>query len=47
MSFHYDSRQAAKFEAKLKTIQAKSARVTNTLLADLAVKRDNYLASLR
>ena len=47
MSFHYDSRQAAKFDAKLRTIQAKSAKVSNTLLAELAAKRDSYLASLR
>ncbi len=47
MSFHYNPRQVAKSDAKLRTIQAQSVKVTNTLLAGLAVKRDIHLANLR
>lgn len=41
------NKQAARFEAKLHTIAAQSAKVNNTLLRELAAKRDAYLANLR
>ncbi len=41
------NKQAARFEAKLHTIAEQSAKVNNTLLRELATKRDAYLANLR
>jgi len=40
-------KQAQRFEAKLTQIAAQSARVNDKLLAELAAKRDAYLANLR
>jgi len=40
-------KQAQRFEAKLQQIASQSARVNNKLLAELAAKRDAYLANLR
>ena len=40
-------RQLEQFEAQLNKASADSVRVTNSLLAELAAKRDAYLANLR
>jgi len=40
------NKQAARFEAKLHTIAAQSVKVNNTLLRELAAKRDAHLANL-
>lgn len=40
-------RQLQQFEAKLQQASRNSVRVTDTLLAELAAKRDAYLANLR
>ena len=43
----FSSRDLAKFEAQLQQAQQQSVRVSNTLLRELAAKRDAYLATLR
>ena len=40
-------KQAQRFEAKLQQIASQSAKVNDTLLRELAAKRDAYLAQLR
>ena len=40
-------RQLQQFEAQLHKAAANSVRVNNTLLRELAAKRDAYLAQLR
>ena len=41
------TRQTEQFEAQLNKLQRQSVRVTDSLLQELAAKRDAYLASLR
>ena len=41
------ARQLQQFEAQLNKAAANSVRVNNTLLRELAAKRDAYLAQLR
>ena len=43
----YNARQTEQFEAELNRLQRQSVRVTDSLLKELAAKRDAYLASLR